>query len=69
MIFIFLMGGVWFARYTWWNYPYECHVRMLVWDCDEISIALMNVECVHDLLAHNNDNDKDCGDVMWLLDL
>ena len=68
MIFIPLMGDVWFATCTWWNYLYECQVGPLAWDLSNIFRALMNTEHAHGLVAQHNDNNKDCGGVLWLVD-
>ena len=68
MIFIALMGGVWFAAYTWWNHLYECRVGPLAWDPGKISRALMNTGHAHGLIAQHSDNGKDCGGVLWLVD-
>jgi len=67
MIFISLMGDVWFAAYTWQNHLHECWVGRLVWDFEKISKTFMNIEHAHDLFVHNNN--KNCGGVMWLVDL
>ena len=68
MIFISLMGGVWFSTCTWWNHLYECQVGPLAWDLSEISIALMNIRHVPGLVVQHNDNNKDCKGVLWLVD-
>ena len=68
MIFISLMGGVWFAACTWWNHLYKCQVGPLAWDLGEISRALMNIGHVHDLVVQHSDSNKDCGGVLWLVD-
>ena len=68
MISISLISGVWFAACTWWNHLYECQVGRLAWDLGEISIALMNIGHAHGLVAQHNNNNKDCGGVLWLVD-
>jgi len=68
MIFISLMSGVWFTTCTWWNHLYECQVRPLAWHNGEISRALMNIGHAHGLVAQHNNNNKDCGGVLWLVD-
>ena len=62
MIFLSLVGGVWFASNTWWwNHLYECQVGLFAWDHRKISRALMNIKHTHDLVMQHNDNDKNCG--------
>jgi len=68
MIFISLMGSVWFAAYTWWNHLYECQVGPLAWNLGKISRALMNIGHAYGLVVQHSDKNKDCGGVLWLVD-
>ena len=61
------MSGVW-LQHTLDDLTNECQVGPLAWDIGEISRTLMNIGHTHDLVAQHNNNSKDYGGVLWLVD-